>query len=69
MLDHIIEKVSRGERHVEEWSFLRNVYFRGDTGLEDLKKWADDNGMAVLFDPPIVDFSPFKIETVMFMKK
>jgi hypothetical protein len=68
-LDHIVEQVSRGERVTEEWSFLRNVYFRGDTGLEDLKKWAAQNGIAVRLNPPILDFYPAKIKAVTFVKK
>lgn len=50
ILMHIIEAVGRGERVTEDWLMLRNAYFRGDTGLKDMKEWAEENDMIVYWN-------------------
>ncbi len=41
VLDEIIEKTKEGQRVYESWAMLRNVYFRGPTGYQDMQDWAD----------------------------
>ena len=44
-LNDIIDRVNKNERVIEDWLFLKNSYFRGENGFEDLKNWADKNGL------------------------
>lgn len=46
-LVEIIEETKKNKRHSVEWVKLKNSYFRGENGFEDLKKWASDNGLKV----------------------
>ena len=47
LLNDIINQTKLKKRHTEEWIILKNAYFRGDTGFENLQKWASENKLKV----------------------
>jgi hypothetical protein len=70
VLEKIIEKVKKGERVFESWAMLKNVYFRGPTGWEDLKEWADKHDMVATPTDIIEESFDTKLfKTVMFYPK
>jgi hypothetical protein len=70
ILNHIIDDVNKGKIVTESWLMLKNAYFRGDTGLQDLKKWATENNIIVTErDIKEQSFDYIVFETVEFRKK
>ena len=70
ILNHIIDDVNNGKRVIKDWTMLHNAYFRGDNGLKDLKKWADEHGLIALECDIVEQSLTHKIfKSVEFIKK
>lgn len=44
-LNEIIREVKDNKFAERLWNALHNTYFRGDGGFDDMKKWANENGL------------------------
>jgi len=69
LLNEIIQKVSSGQRHTEEWLVLRNSYFRSDNPIEDLQEWADANAIDLLIRYKERSLHAVMVESVTFLPK
>jgi hypothetical protein len=69
MMEIIGDEVNRTGSCRLEWSIIRNVYFRGDNAIDDIKKWAEKNGLHTSFD--YLEESPthVKVRAVTFLPK
>ena len=68
-LDHIVVKVGLGVSHTKDWHLLKNVYFRGDTALADVKQWADENGMVALVNGDEPGGDATRVHFITFVRK
>jgi hypothetical protein len=69
LLNGIIQKVSSGQRHTEEWIVLRNSYFRGESPIDDLQAWADANAIDLLIRYKERSMHAVIVESVTFLPK
>ena len=44
-LNEILREVEKNGFSEQVWLGLHNTIFRGDTGFDDMKKWAQDEGL------------------------
>jgi hypothetical protein len=68
-LEEILEAVRGGRKSYPNWVALRNMYFRGDSPVQDCEKWAEDNGINVLFRFKEEGLNFRVVEDVMFLPK
>ena len=69
LLDTIIQKVSSGQRHTEEWYVLRNSYFSGENPIEDMQAWADANSIDLLIRYKERSLHAVIVESVTFLPR
>lgn len=69
-LDRIVEKVQAGGRQRIDWLVLINVYFRGEENpIERIKAWAEEKGIAVIFDYESESLTHRVVRDVLFLQK
>ncbi len=68
-LEEILELVRSGRKAYPNWIALRNMYFRSDSPVRDCEKWAEDNGITVLFRFKEESLIHRVVEDVMFLPK
>ena len=68
-LEEILEIVRNGKKAYPNWLALRNMYFRGDSPVEDCEKWAEAIGVVALFRFKEEGLNYRVVEDVMFLPK
>jgi hypothetical protein len=65
-LGHLAEEVREKGGLTEQWLTLRNVYFRGDDPIEQIKRWAKSEGLHASFDYEEKSLTYVKVRSVSF---
>ena len=69
-LDQVVEKVLAGGRQRMDWLVLINVHFRGEERpIERIKAWAEEKGIAVIFESDSVSLTHQVVRDVLFLPK
>lgn len=65
-LGHLADEVREKGGLTVEWVMLRNLYFRGDDPVGQIKTWAKSEGLHASFDCEEECITPIKIRSVYF---
>lgn len=69
MLEIVGDEVNRTGSCRLEWSEIHNVYFRGNNAVNDVKAWAERNGLHPSFDYLEESLTHVKVRAVTFLPK
>lgn len=69
MIETVGDEVRRAGACRLEWRFIRNVYFRGENAIQEIKDWAERNGYHASFEYDEWSLTSVKVRAVTFRPK